>query len=75
MLRVRLKITYSSSDVCSLLVLRGSGGEDRIGRGEGVGSVEAADMARGVGNGLGEVSACGGLRVILMTIACMPCDS
>lgn len=30
------------------------GGEVRRGRGEGVGSKEAADMARGVGSGFGE---------------------
>lgn len=37
-----------------------------MGIGEGVGSVGAADMARGVGNGMGEVSVCGCLRVILI---------
>ena len=57
---------YPSPDLCSVLALSGFKGEDRMGIGEGVGSVTAVDMARGVGNGLGEVSACGGLRVIPM---------
>ena len=70
-----LQILYFSSKSCSLLALQGFREEERIGRGEGVGSVGAADMARGVGNGLGEVGACGGLRVISMMIAFMPCDS
>ena len=70
-----LQILYSSSESCSLLMLQGFGEEGRIGRGEGVGSVGAADMARGVGNGLGEVSAGGGLRVIPIIMTVMPCDS
>ena len=59
-----LYMSYCSSDLCSVLALPGFRGEDRMGIGEGVGSVGAADMARGVGNGMGEVSVCGGLRVI-----------
>ena len=35
-----------------------------MGRGEGVGPLGAADMARGVGSGLGDVSGLGGPRVI-----------
>ena len=70
-----LQILYSSSESCSLLALQGFREEGRIGRGEGVGSVGAADMARGVGNGLGEVSACGGLRVIPVMRVFIPCDS
>ena len=70
-----LQILYSSSESRSSLVLQGFREEERMGRGEGVGLVGAADMARGVGNGLGEVSACGGLRVIPIMMAFMPCDS
>ncbi len=70
-----LQILYSSPESCSLLALDDFREEERIGRGEGVGSVGAADMARGVGNGLGEVSACGGLRVIPMMMTFILCNS
>ena len=71
-----LQSLYSSSESCSsLLALQGLREEGRIGRGEGVGSAGAADMARGVGNGLGEVSVCGGLRAIPAIVAFIPCDS
>ena len=68
-----LSMLYSSPNLCSGLALPGLKGEDRMGIGEGVGSVTAVDMARGVGNGMGEVSACGGLRVIMMNTL-VPCD-
>lgn len=35
-----------------------------MGRGEGVGPLGAADMARGIGSGLGDVTGLGGPRVI-----------
>ena len=69
-----LQSLYSSSGSCSSLALQGFREEGRIGRGEGVGSAGAADMARGVGNGLGEVSVCSGLRVIPAIVAFIPCD-
>ena len=68
-----LQILYFSSESCSSLGLQGFREEERIGRGEGLGSVGAADMARGVGNGFGEVSACGGLRVIPLMRVFIPC--
>ena len=68
-----LSMLYSSPSMCSGLALPGFKGEDRMGIGEGVGSVTAVDMARGVGNGIGELSACGDLRVILMNTP-VSCD-
>lgn len=70
-----LQILYYSSESCSLLALEGFSEEIRTGRGEGVGSVGAVDMARGVGNGLGEVSARGGLRVIPIMMTFIPYNS